>query len=222
MSAQRLAALRGLRGALLVVDVQRSFADPAHLAHLDDDARSRTAAAVARTGDALALARAAGADVVWVQLRVPPDQPWPASNWLRGLGPDDPWPNEWEPCVEGTSGVEWYALAPAPGEPVVPKRTYDGFAGTGLARLLRERGVEWVAIAGLTSDCCVLETAGSAFTHGLRVVVLADATAAEDVRAHEAALLLLSLHSAVVADVEAVRALWPPAPGARARVAGEE
>nr|WP_276612248.1 isochorismatase family cysteine hydrolase [Kineococcus vitellinus] len=205
---------------MLVVDVQRSFADPAHLTHLDDDARSRTAAAVERTAEALAAARAGGTEVVWVQLRVPPDQPWAASNWLRGLGPGDPWPNEWEPCVEGTSGVEWYALAPAPGEAVVPKRTYDAFAGTGLARLLRERGVEWVAVAGLTSDCCVLETAGSAFTHGFRVLVLADATAAEDRRAHDAALLLLSLHSAVVVDVAAVRGLWG-APG-QAVGAGKE
>ncbi|WP_432564514.1 cysteine hydrolase family protein [Kineococcus sp. SYSU DK003] len=201
MSDQRLAALSPATGALLVVDVQRSFADPALLTHLEPAARDDLAAAVARTGEALASAREHGIPVVWCRLRVRPDDPWPASNWFRGLGPQEQWPTAWEPCVEGTAGIEWYGVAPAAGEPVVDKRTYDGFAGTDLARVLREGGTDWLAIAGLTSDCCVLETAGSAFTNGFRVVVLADATAAEDRGNHEAALRVLGTHSAVVADV---------------------
>jgi nicotinamidase-related amidase len=201
VSDARLAALSPATGALLVVDVQRSFADPSLLPHLEPAARADLAAAVARTGEALASAREHGIPVVWCRLRVRPDDPWPASNWFRGLRPDEQWPTEWEPCVEGTSGIEWYGVEPAAGEPVVDKRTYDGFAGTGLAQVLRERGTEWLAVAGLTSDCCVLATAGSAFTHGFRVVVLADATAAEDRANHDAALRVLGTHSAVVADV---------------------
>ncbi|PRY17816.1 cysteine hydrolase family protein [Kineococcus rhizosphaerae] len=195
----RLDALAGTPGALLVVDVQRSFADPRFLTHVDPAGRQAVAAAVRRVGQAVEAARSGGFGVVWCRLRVRADDPWPASNWLRGLGPDDPWPNAWEPCVEGTDGIEWYGVGPADGEVVVDKRTYDGFAGTTLARDLR--GTSWVAVAGLTTDCCVLETAGSAFTHGLRVVVLADACAAEDPANHDAALRVLGTHSAVVSDV---------------------
>ncbi|NYD20908.1 isochorismatase family protein [Kineococcus aurantiacus] len=194
----RLEALWGTPGALLVVDVQRSFADPALLPHLGAQALRDVAAAVRRTGEAVAAGRAAGVPVAWCRLRVRPDDPWPASNWLRGLGPGDPWPTPWDPCVEGTAGVEWYGVEPAPGELVVDKRTYDGFAGTGLADGLRR--FEWLAVAGLTTDCCVLETAGSAFTAGFRVVVLADACAAEDRAGHDAALRVLGTHSAVVSD----------------------
>lgn len=205
MNDPRLDLLRGTPGALLVVDVQRSFADPEFLTHLSERARADVAAAVEGVRRALELARAGGTEVVWVRLRVPPSDPWPASNWFRGLAPGDPWPNEWEPCVEGTPGIEWYAVEPALGELVVDKRTYDGFAGTTLSEALHERGIEWVAVAGLTTDCCVLETAGSAFTHGFRVVVLADATAAEDPAGHDAALRVLGSHSAVVSDAAS---LW--------------
>lgn len=212
---ERLVALRGEPGALLVVDVQRSFADPAFLRHLDPAARLRVAAAVAGTARAVAAARRSGTPVVWTQLRVPPDDVWPASNWFRGLAEDDPWPNEWEPCVEGTAGVEWYGVEPAAGEAVVPKRTYDGFHGTPLADVLAAAGAEWVAVAGLTSECCVLTTAGSAFTRGFPVVVVADATTAYDAAAHEAALLVLALTSAVVADLADVERTWAGGPQVR-------
>lgn len=207
MSDPRLEVLRPASGALLVVDVQRSFADPELLTHLPEEARAAIAAAVLRTADAVELARAAGFGVVWCRLRVPADDPWPASNWFRGLAPGDPWPNAWEPCVEGTPGIEWFGVEPAAGELVVDKRTYDGFAGTSLAQTLRGNGIDWLAVAGLTTDCCVLETAGSAFTQGFRVVVLADGTAAEDPAGHDAALRVLGTHSAVVADVAWLRDL---------------
>jgi nicotinamidase-related amidase len=208
VSDPRLDLLRGTRGALLVVDVQRSFADPAFLVDLTDEARADVAAAVATVQRAVAGARGTGTEVVWVRLRVPPTDPWAASNWFRGLAPGEVWPNEWEPCVEGTPGMQWYLVEPAPGELVVDKRTYDGFAGTRLEESLRDRGIDWLAVGGLTSDCCVLETAGSAFTRGFRTVVVADASASHDRATHDAALLVLDRHSAVVTDLATVSALW--------------
>lgn len=207
MSDPRLELLRDLPGALLVVDVQRSFADPEFLAHLSETARADVAAAVLGVRAAIDLARAGGTAVVWLRLRVPPDDPWPASNWFRGRAPDDPWPTEWEPCVEGTAGIEWYAVEPLDGELVLDKRTYDGFAGTGLAETLHGWGTGWVAITGLTCDCCVLETAGSAFTHGFRTLVVADATASHDRATHDAALRVLAEHSAVVVDLAEIEDL---------------
>lgn len=207
MSDPRLELLRDLPGALLVVDVQRSFADPEFLAHLSETARADVAAAVQGVRAAIDLARAGGTAVVWLRLRVPPDDPWPASNWFRGQAPDDPWPTEWEPCVEGTDGIEWYGVEPLDGELVLDKRTYDGFAGTGLAETLHGRGTGWVAVTGLTSDCCVLETAGSAFTQGFRTLVVADATASHDRTTHDAALRVLAEHSAVVVDLAEIEDL---------------
>jgi nicotinamidase-related amidase len=195
----RLDLLDPATGALLVVDLQRSFADPEFLTHLEPVARQGIAAAVERCAELVDRAREQGFPVVWCRLRVRADDPWPASNWFRGMAPDDPWPTEWEPCVEGTPGIEFHGAAPADGELVVDKRTYDAFAGTPLAGELRRRGVDWVAVAGLTTDCCVLATAVSAFTEGFRVVVLSDATAAEDAANHDAALRVLGTHHAVVA-----------------------
>jgi len=196
----RLELLDPAAGALLVVDLQRSFAAPEFLTHLEPAARQGITTAVERCAELVDRARERSFPVVWCRLRVPADDPWPASNWFRGMAPGDDWPNEWEPCVEGTPGIEFHGAAPADGELVVDKRTYDAFAGTPLAAQLRSRGVDWFAVAGLTTDCCVLATAVSAFTLGFRVVVLSDATAAEDPANHEAALRVLGTHHAVVAD----------------------
>lgn len=211
---ERLEALRGQPGVLLVVDVQRSFADPRYLAHLAEADLHRVAAAVEATAAAVETARRCGVPVVWTRLQVPPQDVWPASNWFRGIGEDDPWPNEWEPCVEGTPGIEWYGVAPAAGEAVVAKRTYDAFHGTALADVLAEAGAEWVAVAGLTSECCVLTTAGSAFTRGFPVVVVGEATTAHELAVHEAALLVLALTCAVVAPLDDVAGVWAQTSGA--------
>jgi len=210
----RLAALRPDRGAVLVIDVQRSFGDPAHLGDygLDDDAHEAVAAAVERCADLVALARSAGVPVYWVELATPADEPWRASKWLRTgeldapIGPD-------EPCVIGTPGAEWYGVVPADGEPRFGKRGYSGFLGTGLAERLTADGVEWVAVAGLTTECCVAATATDALQLGWPVVLAEDATAAYSAELHAAAVESLALNVAVIGDVETVAEVWAGAAG---------
>ncbi|MFE3458208.1 cysteine hydrolase family protein [Nocardiopsis aegyptia] len=204
--------------ALLVVDVQSDFADPAALTWLDEADRDRVAAAVDRVSALVAAARAAGVRVVWVGLGQDPARPWAASRWLRGL-PEDPSgdPDE-EPCVEGSPGAAWFGVAPEPGEEVVVKRRYSGFHGTGLADTLRSAGTTWVAAAGLTTECCVDATVRDAFQLGFRTVVAADATAAYQEDAHRHALAALGQNAAVVATAGALASVW----GAGAEGAGAE
>ncbi|WP_304453041.1 cysteine hydrolase family protein [Nocardiopsis sp. YSL2] len=194
--------------ALLVVDVQRDFADPAVLTWLDEAGRDRVAAAVERTSGLVAAARAAGVRVVWVGLGQDPAQPWAASRWLRGLPADPADDPAEEPCVEGSPGAAWFGVAPEPGEEVVVKRRYSGFHGTGLADTLRSAGTTWVAAAGLTTECCVDATVRDAFQLGFRTVVAADATAAYEEDAHRHALAVLGQNAAVVATADAIAAAW--------------
>ena len=200
-------------GALLVVDVQRSFADPAYLPWLDPAGLKAVDAAVTRTGWLVDQARAAGVPVVWVALEQLPDEPWSTSLWLRGLDAAA-WPEAEEPCVVGTPGAEWFGVAPLPGETVVPKRRYSGFLGTGLEAHLRESGVTWVVAAGLTSECCVDGTVRDAFQLGFRAVMTSDATAAYDAQTHTHALTVLAENAAVVATSASVAAAWTHAAAA--------
>jgi len=194
-------------GALLVVDVQRSFADPAYLPWLDEAGLAAVDAAVTRTAWLVEQARATRVPVVWVALQQLPDSPWLTSLWLRGLD-EGTWPVPDEPCVLGTRGAEWFRVGPLPGETVVPKRRYSGFLGTGLEAHLRETGVTWVVAAGLTSECCVDGTVRDAFQLGFRAVMTSDATTAYDAETHTHALSVLAQNAAVVATSASVAAAW--------------
>jgi len=212
--ASPFAGLDNRAGALLVVDVQRSFADLAFLGDygLDTAAEEALAAAIRATAALVDTARAAGVPVVWIELASDPNRLWGASNWLRGNDFDAPIGAD-EPCVIGTPGADWYGLAPAAGELRVAKRHYSGFQGTDLHALLRSLGVIWVAVAGLTTECCVAATATDAFQLDYPVLVASDATAAYDVRVHENALEILALTTAKVVSCDELAGFFPaPAP----------
>ncbi|WZH35718.1 MAG: cysteine hydrolase [Microbacterium enclense] len=198
---------RAGRPALIVVDVQRDFADPERLSEygLTDDVFVALAAAVERIGDLVAAARQAGVPVFWVELGSDPDHPWRSSRWLRS---GDVSPVEGEPCVVGTDGAEWFGVAPALGEQRVVKTGYSGFFGTDLAERLRADGVGWVSVCGVTTECCVAATAQDAMQADWPVVVPADATAAYETPLHEAALTALALNVALVTSVDEVVSLW--------------
>ncbi|GAA1093456.1 cysteine hydrolase [Nocardiopsis exhalans] len=203
-----LPAPRG-EAALLVIDVQRDFAAPDRLPWLAESDQDRITGAVERVAELVRAARSAGIRVVWVALEQDADEPWESSLWLRGIARE---PRETrlaqEPCVAGTSGAEWFGVAPAPGEDVVVKRRYSAFHGTDLAERLRGHGVTWLAVCGLTADCCVDATVRDGFQLGFRTVVAADATASYDRDRHAHTLDVLGRHAAVVATVKAMTEAW--------------
>ncbi|MFJ8330468.1 cysteine hydrolase family protein [Streptomyces sp. NPDC094437] len=197
------------RPALVVVDVQRDFAAPERLAAygLSDAVLAALDAAVTRVGQLVEAARAAEVPVAWVELGSDPARPWRAGNWLRGGDYTGPMAPD-EPCLHGTSGADWYRLAPAEGEVRVVKRGYSGFFGTDLDARLRAAGCDWLTVAGVTSECCVQATAQDAVQLDWPVVVPRDATAAYDPAVHTAALAQLGMNVALLSDVDEVVRLW--------------
>lgn len=79
-------------------------------------------------------------------------------------------------------------LAPAPGEPVVVKPSWSAFFGTGLAALLRARGIGTIVLAGTTTPNCIRSTAYDGLSLGFNVAVLRDATSSRSPEAQEANL----------------------------------
>jgi len=68
-------------------------------------------------------------------------------------------------------------VKPWNGEPVVVKNYPSSFEKTNLDQLLKGYGVEEVTLAGFMTHVCVNSTARSAFNHGYKATVVANATA---------------------------------------------
>lgn len=169
------------RTALLVVDVQNDFADPAGSLYVREGER-----VVPVANREIERARAAGALVVYTQDWHPPHTP----HFQQDGGI---WPVH---CVAGTWGAELHPDLEVAGE-VVRKGTggEDGYSGftvrdpedgeerpTALKDLLRERGIERAVVTGLATDYCVRETALDATRLGFETVVLSEGVRAVDLR----------------------------------------
>jgi nicotinamidase/pyrazinamidase len=151
--------------ALVIVDFQKDFCPGGALAVPDGDAIA------ARLND---LGSSDEFDLV-VATRDwhPPDH----GSFAEQGGP---WPVH---CVAGTPGAELHhALDPTPIDIVIDKgqdpatEGYSGFEGTGLAELLRERGIDQITVTGLATDYCVKNTALDALREGFAVTVDSTAT----------------------------------------------
>ena len=101
----------------------------------------------------------------------------------------------------GTAGWD-LALNVGPSELVLRKSGDDGFDGTGLDSLLRERSVTAISICGLLSEMCVAATARTAMRLGYRVLLAHDGHATYEVPGYARD------ESAVPADLAARAAEW--------------
>lgn len=159
------------RTAVIVVDMQHDF--------IAEGAPMETPAGRAIVPTVVELvngARSAGATIVFTAHRHRPDGSdmgrfgdlYQAIRERRGL-------------VEGESGSGLYqSFEPEEGDVLVGKRRYSAFYATDLDLVLRERNIDTVVIAGVTSENCCLSTARQAMFLGYKVIFLADATATHD------------------------------------------
>ncbi len=167
------------RTALLIVDVQNDFADPAGSLYVRGGDE-----VVSPIDDEIAAAQAAGALVVYTQDWHPASTP----HFEKDGGI---WPVH---CVQGTWGAELHPDLRVTGD-VVRKGSggEDGYSGftmrdpssgetmpTPLGELLRERGIERLVICGLATDYCVVETSLDARRLGYPIAVLGDAIRSVD------------------------------------------
>jgi nicotinamidase/pyrazinamidase len=155
--------------ALLVVDVQNDFCPGGALAVAEGDA-------VIEPINRLA---ADAALVVATRDWHPPDH---GSFAAQG----GPWPLH---CVRDTPGAQLHEKLELGSDAIVidkgqtPEHEgYSGFEDTELERVLRERGVDTVHVAGLALDYCVRATALDARRAGFEVVVHRGATRAVEVQ----------------------------------------
>jgi nicotinamidase-related amidase len=73
---------------------------------------------------------------------------------------------------------------------VIDKPAYSAFTESGLATVLREKGVDTLIITGSETDVCVLATVLDAVDLGLRVIVVEDALCSSFDEGHDALMTL--------------------------------
>lgn len=96
-------------------------------------------------------------------------------------------------------------LAPAEGELVVVKKHASAFFGTTLHGHLAKRGIDTLLIGGCITSGCVRATAIDAAQHGLRALVVRDATADRvQTAADESLRVIDSLYGDVISLSQAV------------------
>ena len=189
------------RTALVVVDVQNDFADPAGSLSVPG-----ATGVIDAVNDEIAAATRAGALVVYTQDWHPPRTP----HFVTDGGP---WPVH---CVRDTWGAELHPALTVAGD-TVRKGTggedgYSGFtmheissgtdASTGLDELLRARDVSRIVIVGLALDYCVKATALDAVKLGYSCVVPRRATAPVEVHTGDGAAAEAELVAAGVDVVD--------------------
>ena len=160
------------RAALLVMDYQNGVVDM--LDETDD--------LLARAADAIATVRGAGGHIGYVRVAFDDAdlEAFPPTSGMgkrvgasgRALHNDSP----------NTAVHE--RVAPEPGDIVVRKVRVGAFSTTDLDDQLRQRGVDTLILAGISTSGVVLSTLRDASDRDYRVIVLADATADREADVH--------------------------------------
>ncbi|MGH7325378.1 MAG: cysteine hydrolase family protein [Candidatus Rokuibacteriota bacterium] len=176
--------LEAARTALIVVDMQNAFVNPGGLldqAGIDISAAPSTVEAARR---AIAAARALGIGVVYLTIGYPADL-------STAGGPHSPNPRkelalrlmEARPDLRGRLLIweTWDAaiadqVRPQPGDLVVSKQRYSGFAGTPLDQVLRSRDIRHLMFIGVATNVCVESTLRDAYFLEYWPVLIEDAT----------------------------------------------
>ena len=96
-------------------------------------------------------------------------------------------------CLEGSKESEVYeTIAPIKGEKIVYKHRYSSFYNTDLETVLRVLKIEDVVITGIMTNMCCESTARDAYYRDYRVFFPADATGSISEDMHLASLLNLA------------------------------
>lgn len=180
----------GTRPALVIVDLNRGFTDPASPLHCDTDD------AVEATARLLDTARESGCPVAFTTISYDESGKRVAKAFidkvpsLLTLAADSPWPQ-----IDGR-------ISPLPEEPVLNKLFASAFFGTPLAPMLAAAHCDTVVITGASTSGCVRATAVDGMQHGYKVVVPREAVADRAPGPHEANLFDIDAKYGDVVSIE--------------------
>ncbi len=180
------------KAALLVIDMQNFFLDPA-----SPTFTCGGLAILPKVKNAIHDFRQANRPVIFTRHVHHPD--------LLDAGIMGWW---WEGmCLEGSPESEVHQdISPKHNEKVIFKHRYSAFYNTDLETVLRCLKVEDIVIAGVMTNMCCESTARDAYYRDYRVFFLADGTGSISEEMHLASLLNLAFGFSWVTDVDTILA----------------
>jgi biuret amidohydrolase len=191
--------------ALIIIDMQRDFLEPGGFgAALGNDV-SRLQAAVAPCRAVLEAARALGMLIIHTREGHRPDlsdapphkvERGEAKNRIGARGPMG------RILVRGEPGHDIIPeLYPQSGEPVIDKPGKGAFYQTDLELVLRNRLIDTLFVAGVTTEVCVNTTVREANDRGFRCIVLSDCCASYFPEFHQAGLAMIKAQGGIFGSV---------------------
>jgi nicotinamidase-related amidase len=191
--------------ALIIIDMQRDFLEPSGFgAALGNDV-SRLQAAVGPCRAILDAARSLGVLVIHTREGHRPDlSDAPPHKVQRGdpksrIGAHGPMGRI---LIRGEPGHDIIPeLYPFGDEPVIDKPGKGAFYQTDLELMLRNRGIDTLFVAGVTTEVCVNTTVREANDRGFRCVVLSDCCASYFPHFHEAGLAMIKAQGGIFGSV---------------------
>jgi nicotinamidase-related amidase len=202
--------------ALLIIDMQRDFLDPAgYIARSGVDV-SGLRAIIPRVRRLLSAARERGIPVIHTREGHRPDlSDLSAIKRRRAAGAGAPIGSVGPLGRLLVRGERGHAivdeLAPLEGEVVIDKPGFGAFYATDLELVLRTAAITSLTLVGVTTDICVHSTLREAVDRGFDCVTVGDACAAADPDIHAAMLACIAGEGNIlgrVANTQEILATW--------------
>jgi ureidoacrylate peracid hydrolase len=170
--------------AVIVIDMQNAYASPGGYLDLAGFDIGGAARVIEQSAKVLEIARAAGMPVIYfqngwdadyVEAGGPGSPNWHKSNALKTMRARP----ELQGRLLARGGWDYElveALAPKPGDILLPKARYSGFFNSQLDSVLRARGVRNIVFVGIATNVCVESTLRDGFFLEYFGILLEDAT----------------------------------------------
>ena len=189
------------RTALIIIDMQRDFLELGGFGETLGNDVSLLNRAVEPCKRVLAAARAAGLLVIHTREGHRPDlTDAPLAKIERGhpsmrIGAPGPMGRI---LVRGEPGHDIIPeLYPVPGEPVIDKPGKGAFYATDLDALLRNFGIQYLFVCGVTTEVCVNTSVREANDRGYRCIVLEDCCASYFPEFHRVGIEMIKAQGAI-------------------------